>query len=94
MRSVRVNICGRVQGVWFRDWTRKKADVLGLAGWVRNRPDGCLEAQFTGADEAIDEMIKKCGQGPVLARVGEVTVRELETVNLEDPRPFEIRATG
>ena len=94
MRTVLVTISGRVQGVWFRDWTKKKADALGLTGWVRNRLDGCVEAQFTGPDELIDQMIEKCGQGPILASVDKVIVSELETANPKDQQVFEIRATG
>ena len=91
MRSVLVTINGRVQGVWFRDWTKKKADALGLRGWVRNRLDGCVEAQFSGPSDNIDEIIEKCGQGPMLASVDEVIVRELALGTREDLQAFEIR---
>ena len=94
LRTVLVKMTGRVQGVWFRDWTKKKADALGLAGWVRNRLDGCVEAQFTGSSDHIDEIIKKCGQGPMLASVGEVVVSELALVDPDDQQGFEIRTTG
>ncbi len=94
MRSVLVTISGRVQGVWFRDWTKQKADALGLWGWVRNRPDGCVEAQFTGPSDDIDDIIKKCGQGPILASVIEITFSELEPGDFEDQQDFQIRTTG
>ena len=93
-RTVLVRITGRVQGVWYRDWISKKAVALGLDGWVRNRLDKSVEAQFTGRSDLIDDMIKKCGQGPVLARVDDIIVSELEAVDLDDQRGFEIRATS
>ena len=94
MRTVLVRITGRVQGVWFRDWTKKKADALGLTGWVRNRLDRCVEAQFTGPTDVIDEMIEKCRRGPVLASVEGVCVEELDNDGLDRSLGFEIRASG
>jgi acylphosphatase len=67
--AVRVRITGRVQGVWFRGWTRQEARRLGLAGWVRNMPDGSVEALFTGPGAAVDTMLVLCRQGPPHARV-------------------------
>lgn len=69
-----VIITGRVQGVWFRSWTKKKADKLGLNGWVKNRNDGAVEAVFSGTQQNIDAMIKACKSGPPLARVGDVAI--------------------
>jgi acylphosphatase len=63
-KSVRVRILGRVQGVGFRDWTRRRATALALSGWVRNLPDGSVEAVFSGDGEAVDAMLAACGQGP------------------------------
>ncbi len=94
MRTVLVIINGRVQGVCFRDWTKQKAIALGLRGWVRNRLDGCVEAQFTGPSDDIDDIIKKCGQGPMLASVAKVVISELERGDLDDQHGFEIRATA
>ena len=73
MKAVRVRISGRVQGVWFRAWTESQATALGLAGWVRNRPDGDVEALFAGADEAVDAMVAECWNGPPHARVDTVS---------------------
>ncbi len=72
MKSVRVVVSGRVQGVWFRAWTTEKAQALGLDGWVRNRRDGSVEAVFSGDETAVDEMVVACGKGPPLARVADV----------------------
>ena len=67
--AVRVTIHGRVQGVWFRAWTVRRAQELGLAGWVRNRRDGSVEALFAGPAAAVDAMIASCHVGPPAARV-------------------------
>jgi acylphosphatase len=71
---VHVVIAGRVQGVFFRASTAEKADELGLTGWVRNTPDGSVEAVFEGDVGAVDEMLGWCHRGPDLARVTKVDV--------------------
>lgn len=76
MRSVRLGISGRVQGVWYRGWTVREADRLGLDGWVRNRADGTVEALFCGPAEAVERMIEACRRGPPSAQVTAVTVEE------------------
>ena len=68
-KCVRVRLEGRVQGVWFRAWTAEEATRLGLRGWVRNRADGSVEAQFAGAASLVDAMVEACRRGPPLARV-------------------------
>jgi acylphosphatase len=75
MRCVRVRISGRVQGVFFRASCARLAEELGLSGWVRNRPDGDLEAVFQGPDRAVDDMLAWCREGPPHARVAGVDVR-------------------
>ena len=72
MKTVRVRISGRVQGVWYRAWTEQRATAMGLAGWVRNRRDGDVEAVFSGASEIVDAMITECRNGPPSARVDAV----------------------
>ena len=72
----RVVVEGRVQGVWFRAATAEQARALGLAGWVRNRPDGRVEAVFEGAPAAADAALAFCRRGPPAARVERVEVRE------------------
>ncbi|HEX17001.1 MAG TPA: acylphosphatase [Thermoplasmatales archaeon] len=69
-----VLISGRVQGVWFRANTKEKARQLNLKGWVRNLPDGRVEALFEGEKEMVEEMIKWCHKGPPLAEVEKVEV--------------------
>lgn len=68
-KSVRLRIEGRVQGVWYRGWTERKAGRLGLDGWVRNLADGAVEAVLAGPDHAIQTMIKHCWRGPPAAKV-------------------------
>ena len=75
MRCVRARISGHVQGVFFRVSCARLAEELELTGWVRNRPDGDLEAVFQGPDEAVDEMLAWCREGPPHARVTGVDVR-------------------
>ncbi len=74
-KSVRVRIEGRVQGVWFRAWTREQAMVRGLDGWVCNQADGTVEAVFSGPQSLVDDMLNACHQGPTLARVDGVHVQ-------------------
>jgi acylphosphatase len=69
MKAVRVVVSGRVQGVWYRAWTKKRAESLGLDGWVRNLSSGDVEALFAGPDEAVDRMTADCADGPPHARV-------------------------
>jgi len=69
-------IRGRVQGVWFRESMRIEAERLGLAGWVRNRMDGSVEAVIQGSAEAIEAMTRWAHRGPEAAHVTGVEVRE------------------
>jgi acylphosphatase len=69
---VRVRIYGHVQGVWYRGWTVDAARARGLAGWVRNRKDGTVEASFAGDAASVEAMIEACRQGPPMARVDTV----------------------
>ena len=84
----RAVVSGRVQGVAFRDATRSKAEGCGVAGWVRNRPDGSVEACFEGDPEAVEVLVAFCRSGPRLARVERVDVFE---ERLEGLAGFEIR---
>ncbi|MEA2333138.1 MAG: acylphosphatase [Thermoleophilaceae bacterium] len=68
----RVAIHGRVQGVFFRDSTRRQADSRGVSGWVSNRPDGAVEAVFEGPGDAVDALIGFCSRGPSGASVERV----------------------
>jgi acylphosphatase len=73
----RVVVHGHVQGVFFRDSTRREAERRGVAGWAINRPDGNVEVQLEGALEAVDAVIAFCRRGPRGAQVRQVEVREI-----------------
>ena len=72
MVRYRVLVSGRVQGVFFRDTCRRVAEEHGVAGWVRNLPDGRVEAVFEGLPEAVDALVAWCHEGPPRARVRSV----------------------
>lgn len=72
----RVLVHGLVQGVFFRDTVRRHADWKGVAGWVRNNPDGSVEATFEGEREAVEALVALCHKGPRGARVDSVEVAE------------------
>jgi acylphosphatase len=67
-----VVVRGRVQGVFFRDETRRRARSLGVAGWVANRRDGSVEAVFEGRGDAVESMVEWCRRGPSGAHVDDV----------------------
>jgi acylphosphatase len=80
VRRAHVVVQGMVQGVFFRVRARDRARSLGVTGWVRNRPDGSVEAVFEGDDDRVDSMIEWCRRGPAGA-----DVRDVE-VTTEEPR--------
>ncbi len=83
-----VIVSGRVQGVFFRDSTRREAERLGVAGWVRNVDDGTVEAVLEGEASAVEAMLEFCRRGPERARVDSLEVAEQAVEGLRD---FEIR---
>lgn len=76
--NVRIHIfvSGKVQGVFFRSSMRKEAQQLDVRGWVKNLPDGRVEAVLEGAREEVNELIKWCSKGPDYARVIGTQVEE------------------
>jgi acylphosphatase len=76
----RVIVRGHVQGVFFRAEASSRARSLGLAGWVRNRPDGTVEAAFEGERDAVESMLRWCERGPRGAHVDAVDVTWQEPV--------------
>ncbi|MGH3491592.1 MAG: acylphosphatase [Actinopolymorphaceae bacterium] len=84
----RVVAHGTVQGVFFRDTCRRTAKAAGVAGWVRNRPDGAVEAVFEGTDAQVAAMVAWCRTGPPTARVLRL---EAHTERVEGLTSFEIR---
>ena len=79
----RVVVRGYVQGVFFRDSTRREAERRGVAGWVSNRSDGAVEAVFEGAAEGVEALVDFCRSGPGRAEVRDAEVSEEELEGLD-----------
>jgi acylphosphatase len=85
----RVVVRGEVQGVFFRDSTRKEAESQAVSGWVRNRDDGSVEAVFEGSPGAVEAMVEWCRTGPSHAEVEDMDVMlEADSDGLDG---FEVR---
>jgi acylphosphatase len=84
----RVVVWGRVQGVFFRANVRQRAEGRGVAGWVRNSPDGTVEAWFEGDADAVEALVEWCRVGPRGASVDRVDVEEVEPRGV---RGFDVR---
>jgi acylphosphatase len=87
-RTVNILISGRVQGVYFRRFTRNKAKELGVKGTVRNREDGCVEIVAQAEADILEAFIQWCHKGPITARVDKVELIEVD--NAEKFDTFEI----
>lgn len=81
-------VVGRVQGVGFRWWTRRTASELGVAGWVRNDPDGSVVVQAVGSERALAGLAAALHEGPSGSRVDRV--EEISPVGTETERGFRI----
>ncbi len=86
--AARVLVSGAVQGVFYRSWTEKTAQELGIKGWVRNLPDGRVEALFEGEKSKVEKMVSLCRKGPPHARVDRVDVIKQAPYGFEG---FEVR---
>lgn len=75
MECVHLIVSGKVQGVFFRHNTKKKADELGLKGYVRNLPDGSVEVVAEGSKEKLDELVDFLRQGPGVSKVAGIKIR-------------------
>jgi acylphosphatase len=84
----RIRIIGRVQGVFFRQWTANTAKHLGVSGWVRNCPDGSVQVSASGEFEAVEALIKELRNGPPMAEVDDLVIEETAT---EPGKGFSIR---
>jgi acylphosphatase len=83
-----VRVTGRVQGVFFRAWAQGQARELGVSGWIRNCPDGSVEAHLGGEENCVERMIERMRRGPSNAQVEDVSVEEAP---VEDLGRFELR---
>jgi acylphosphatase len=90
MQIVARSVCvtGRVQGVSFRAWTQDEAERLRVSGWVRNCPDGSVEAHVEGKQDAVEHLINLLSDGPPSARVADLHVKDAA---LESLSGFQIR---
>ncbi len=88
MRAIRFFVTGRVQGVYFRAWTQRRARDLGLTGWVRNLSDGRVEGRAEGEAETIATLERALHEGPPAAQVERVEVEDTEATGAAG---FEIR---
>jgi acylphosphatase len=89
-KVVHAQITGRVQGVGYRAWTVDAAERLGLAGWVRNRRDGTVEAVFKGGEDAMVRILDECWRGPRGAKVDNVVATSIADEGSND---FSVRPT-
>ena len=90
MSGIRVRVHGRVQGVFFRNWTMDRARALGVRGWVRNRRDGTVELAAFGEEEAVEALVAACRSGPPAAKVERIEVEQDEGEGRPD---FRVTAT-
>ncbi len=88
MKSVRFVVAGRVQGVWFRAFTEREARTLGIAGWVRNLPDGRVEGHAEGDEGQVDALLARVRAGSPGSRVDAV---EVSAASPEGHATFSIR---
>lgn len=91
--AVEVTIEGRVQGVGFRAWVVDEASRHRLAGWVRNRIDGSVEARFVGETHTVEAMIEACRRGPHHAAVTRLARRDAPVVAADAGGGFNLRPT-
>jgi acylphosphatase len=83
-----VGVTGRVQGVVFRAWMREQADDLGVTGWVRNCPDGRVDAHIEGEEAAVEQLVQLLHRGPPAAEVQDVHMWNVEIGEFDR---FEVR---
>lgn len=84
MKTVRLLIKGKVQGVFYRATAKDVADLTGVKGWVRNLPDNSVEVTATATEETLQKFINWCKQGPPKARVDDVIVKELDLLEFSN----------
>ena len=81
--TVHIRIQGRVQGVFYRQWTMSEARARGLSGWVRNRVDGSVEAVLKGETDVINDMVRACKRGSPRAFVTKVEYQPAPDAEME-----------
>ena len=84
MKHINIRVEGSVQGVWFRDSTRKMANELGIKGFVRNEPDGTVYIEAEGTEENLNQLVEWCHLGSEQSNVTGVEIAEGEIRNYND----------
>jgi len=77
MKTIRLTVKGKVQGVYFRAYAKNKASELGITGWVKNLPDENVEIEATATDDLLQQFINWCREGPSRAIVNDLIIEEL-----------------
>lgn len=91
MKCIHILVTGRVQGVFFRAFTKKSADECAIKGWVKNLPDSRVEAFAIGAEDKINDFLDKLRAGPPASRVDDVKVKLTAPADVkENPDDFRI----
>ena len=88
MPAIKLTITGHVQAVGFRAYVKKQAELLGLAGWVKNCADGSVEVFAQGDEEKLNMLEQECKKGPLAAKIQQVLREEIPRQPLDH---FEIR---
>jgi acylphosphatase len=83
-----VRVTGRVQGVFFRQWTAEQARAFGVGGWVRNCPDGSVEAHLEGEEDAVEALVTNLQGGPPAAKVAHLASEPAERIGANS---FEVK---
>jgi acylphosphatase len=86
MKAIKVIIYGKVQGVGFRNFIFLHAKRLNIKGYIKNNPDGTVEAVFEGDEDNINKMVELCKRGPERARVDKIDIKDIEIKNYQDFR--------
>jgi acylphosphatase len=96
MKKLKAKIFGRVQGVYFRKTTQSTARDLGLLGWIQNLPDGSVELEAIGNENALKKLLSFCQKGPELAEVERVDVEwdEASELDLKEFSEFKVKRSG
>ena len=79
MVAVHISVYGEVQGTGFRTWSKEQADKLNLSGWTRKASDGSIEIFSQGEEEKINDFVSLCWDGPNMAFIDEVLVKDTNT---------------
>ena len=82
-KCLKITILGRVQGVWYRASTERKANELGICGFVQNEPNGNVYIECEGSDEQLKSLISWCKKGPPLANVSNIKIENGELVGFD-----------